>query len=76
MLGFTNQEQEDEILKEAVNMRGLDHPNVMNLIGVCFDKSGPCILMPFMENGSLLAHMKKERNNLVVLDKGTEQVSF
>ena len=48
-------------------MATFDHPNVLTLIGVCVDGGpSPFIVMPFMFNGSLLAHLKKERENLVI----------
>ena len=48
-------------------MATLDHPNVLTLIGVCLDGGpAPYIVMPFMFNGSLHSHLKKERSNLVI----------
>ena len=48
-------------------MSDLDHPNVLNLLGVCLDGGpAPYLVMPFMFNGSLLAHLKRERENLVL----------
>ena len=48
-------------------MNKFDHPNVLNLIGVCLD-GGPAlfIIMTFMTNGSLIAYLKKNRATLVV----------
>ena len=44
-----------------------DHPNVLNLIGVCLDGGpAPFIIMPFLANGSLLAYIKKNRQELVL----------
>lgn len=47
-----------------------DHPNVMQLIGVCVVNSdsgnGPFIVMPFMEKGSLLDFLRKEAKDLFV----------
>ena len=57
-------------------MHDLDHRNVMSLVGLYFANSGPCIVMPYMENGSLLAHLKKERDSLIVTERASEQVSF
>ena len=57
-------------------MHDLDHRNVMSLVGVYFIKSDPCIAMPYMENGSLLAHLKRERHNLIVSERASEKVSF
>ena len=57
-------------------MHDLDHRNVMTLVGVYFIKSDPCIVMPYMEKGSLLTHLKKERDNLIVSETASERVSF
>ena len=44
-----------------------DHPNVLNLIGICLDGGpAPFIIMPFMANGSLLAYIKRNRPALVL----------
>ena len=63
----------DDLRKECVKMSEFDHPNVLMLIGVCLDGGpAPYIIMPFMENGSLLSYLKKERENLV-LEPGTDE---
>ena len=47
-------------------MKQFNHPNIMNLIGVCMDAGpAPYIVMPFMANGSLLSYFRKERSNLL-----------
>ena len=76
LIGFSDREKPDDIIKEALQMHDLDHRNVMSLVGIYFARSGPSIVMPFMENGSLLAHLKKERKNLIVTERASEQVSF
>ena len=44
-----------------------DHPNILKLIGVCLDGGpAPFIIMPFMENGSLLSYLIKERESLLL----------
>ena len=54
-------------------MKQFNHPNVMNLIGVCINAGpAPYIIMPFMANGSLLSYLRKERPNLI-LDKTTDE---
>ena len=54
-------------MEECTKMSSLDHPNVLTLIGVCLDGGpAPYIIMPFMFNGSLLSHLKKERENLLL----------
>ena len=55
------------MLKECSKMIKFDHPNVLNLIGVCLDGGpAPFIIMPFMANGSLLAYIRKNRQELVL----------
>ena len=46
-------------------MRGFDHPNVMTFLGMCFDapEGYPYIILPFMENGSLLDYLKRKTNS-------------
>lgn len=53
------------MMDEVLKMQFFDHPNVMNLIGVCLDAGpGLALVMPYMVNGSLLAYIKQERPNL------------
>ena len=55
------------LLKECAKMKDFDHPNVLTLRGVCLDGGpAPYIVMPYMANGSLLSHLKKNRKNLVI----------
>ena len=66
-IGFHYQERADALLDEALRMKSLDHPNVLTLIGVCIDEhSTPYIVMPYMANGSLLAHLRKANNYVLV----------
>ena len=74
--GFSGGEKPDDLFKEALQMHDLDHRNVMSLVGVYFIKSDPCIVMPYMEKGSLLTHLKNERSNLIVSETASERVSF
>ena len=46
-------------------LKVLAHPHVMRLIGICKDGPTPGIIMPFMENGSLLSYVKKEKELVV-----------
>ena len=64
----------DEILK----MKLFDHPNVMTLIGVCVSiGGGPAIIMPYMENGSLLSYLRKDKKNITTSDdQDLETVSY
>ena len=41
-------------------MHTLSHPNVMSLTGVCLDTGGgPAVVMPYMDNGSVLHYLRK-----------------
>ena len=54
-------------------MKQFNHPNVMNLIGVCLNAGpAPYIVMPFMANGSLLSYLRKERSNLLLDETADE----
>ena len=62
-------------MRESVKMKMFNHPNVMNLLGVCLDAGpAPYIVLPFMSGGDLLSHIKGRRDSLVVecdADEGT-----
>ena len=61
------------MMKESEKMQGFQHPHVLNIIGVCVDAGpAPYIVMPLMANGSLLAYIKKEKMNLVVLNDAAD----
>ena len=67
IIGFVQNELVRDLLKECVKMQELDHPNVLRLIGVCLDGGpAPYLVMPFMDNGSLLSHLKAERESIVL----------
>ena len=53
-------------------MKEFDHPNVLNLKGVCLDGGPvPYIIMPFMTNGSLQSYLKESRESLVMDSSST-----
>ena len=45
-------------------MLSFTHPNVMSLIGVCFDEEVPLIIMPYMSNGTVLGYVKQSKEKL------------
>ena len=46
-------------------MYKLEHHNVLSLIGLCLDAGpSPYIILPFMENGSLLSYIKSNKAKL------------
>ena len=60
-------------MKESVKMKAFHHPNVMSLIGVCLDAGPvPYIVLPFMDGGDLLSHIRRERSSLL-LESGEEE---
>ena len=72
-LGFLNEDLVDDLLKECTKMQNFDHPNVLQVIGVCLDGGpAPYIIMPFMTNGSLLSHLKENRETLVMDPSSTD----
>ena len=44
-------------------MVDFDHPNVMKLVGVCFDTDDglPLIVLPYMANGDLKSFLQTKR---------------
>ena len=73
--GYATKNEIEDILSEVLKMDNLSHPHVMNLIGVSISNTlSPILIMPFMENGSLLSYLKKERSNLY-LDYDVEEES-
>ena len=48
------------LLKEGLTMVGLQHENVMSLIGLVIPQNGgPQLIFPYMKNGNLLDHVRK-----------------
>ena len=48
-------------------MKEFSHPHVMGLLGVSLDSGpSPYLVLPFMAGGSLLAHLKNKRSELVL----------
>ena len=54
----------EKLLKEVTTMLSFTHPNVMSLIGVCFDEGVPLIIMPYMSNGTVLGYVKQNQEKL------------
>ena len=65
----------EDIMEESLKMKSFDHPNVLNLMGVCIDAGeAPYLVMPYMANGSLLNYLRKERPNLTIAAEASEDV--
>ena len=72
LLALSLESDKEKLLKEVTTMLSFSHPNVMSLIGACFDEETPLIILPFMSNGSVLRFVKQKRNELH-LDKQAKQ---
>ena len=54
-------------MEEILKMKDFDHPNIMSLLGICLNSAaGVAYVMPFMENGSLLSYLKKDRDGILL----------
>ena len=51
-------------------MKDFNHPNVLGLVGVCFDTPDdvPYIILPYMVNGSLKDYLKMKRIHITNVD--------
>lgn len=49
-------------------MQKLNHENILEMLGVCFDGRVPMLVLPFMKNGDLLTYLRSENNSPTVLD--------
>ena len=63
-----NRWEVNNFVREGLQMRQFDHPNVMKLLGICWsdDPSSPyhrfpLIILPYMELGDLKAYLRKRR---------------
>ena len=57
------QEEVNDFIAESAIMLDFDHPNVMRLVGVCFDSEDglPLIILPYMANGDLKTFLRLKR---------------
>ena len=61
------------LIKEINLMATFNHPNVMTLRGVCLDKENPLLIMPFMNNGTVLEYVKKHKESLMLKNEADLQ---
>ncbi len=51
------------VVEEIMHMAHISHPSILSMIGVSVDNHfSPCIVMPFMWNGSLDRYLKIDEN--------------
>ena len=66
-VGDFSKEDVHAFLAESIQMKKFSHPHVMGFLGVSLDSGpSPYLVLPFMAGGSLLAHLKKKRFELVL----------
>jgi serine/threonine protein kinase len=64
-----SQKEVNDFIREGLQMKVFHHPNVMELVGICWVKdsdaqvqmSAPLIVLPFMERGDLKNYLRKSR---------------
>ncbi|KAI8815735.1 uncharacterized protein EV422DRAFT_346859 [Fimicolochytrium jonesii] len=57
--GFESNKQKKAFIAEVEVWYKLRHPNIMLLLGACPSAPQPFMIMPFMENGTLLSYSEK-----------------
>ncbi|XP_061187712.1 hepatocyte growth factor receptor-like [Saccostrea echinata] len=58
-----------QFIDEALRMKDFHHPNVLTLIGICFNYDAmPLVILPYMEHGDLLTYIRNENNNPTIKD--------
>ena len=68
--GLSSKNELRSLLNESLLMKRFDHPNVVGLLGVCFDtpEGYPYLILPFMVNGNVRDHLKHSRIHISVTD--------
>ncbi len=72
VVGFFDDSSVGSVVEEILKMKDLSHPNVLTLMGVALDaRLSPCLIMPYMCNGSLCEYLRKEvvRSELLLSNK-------
>ena len=63
VLGISSEEQLRSFLAESLIMKDFKHPNILGLLGVCFNTpdQSPYIILPLMVNGSVKTYLRAKR---------------
>lgn len=57
-------EEKRDFLQEAKLLASFDHPNIVQLIGICLDRGSTLIVMELMLGGDLIRYMRSESESL------------
>ncbi|KAI6187477.1 Protein kinase domain-containing protein [Aphelenchoides besseyi] len=58
----------EDFLREGDTMRGLDHPNVLRLLGICYNDGIPSLITPFMAYGDLRSYVGDPYRTVCVIE--------
>ena len=60
---LSSKQELQSFLNESLLMKEFDHPNIVGLLGVCFDTPDgyPYLILPFMGNGNIQDYLKNNR---------------
>ncbi len=54
-----SRQEVDDLLGEYLHLKGVEHPNVIRLLGACTAPGGPlCIIMEYAEHGNLRSYLR------------------
>ena len=68
-IGTFSDEEVNELMEECLQMKSFQHPNVMNLLGVCLDAGpAPYLILPYMANGNLLSYLRNNRESFILTE--------
>ena len=70
---LASESDKEKLLKEVSIMLPLSHPNVMSLIGLCFDGEVPLVIMPYMSDGSVLDYVRENKEQLLFTDHPSQE---
>ncbi len=72
---FTEKDEIDKFIAESGIMVNFDHPNILRLVGVCFNMEDnlPAIVLPYMANGDLRSFLRAKRAEMIISNAKNER---
>ena len=74
IIALSSPDDKVKLLKEVSIMASFTHPNVMSLLGLCYEEEMPLLIMPFMSGGNVLKYVRQNKETLY-LDQDTANVT-